>query len=1047
MSKGNAVAKVVDRLPIVDQRTQKQIIEQLQKMAASYVPEWRFSLDNPDPGSALALLFAHLLEGNIARLNQVPLKSFITFLNHFQVSFSPARPALAYLTFKLAEGTPQEVYVEKGLQIAAISPQQIEPIIFETAGPVVLTPAQITSVYALQPSRDSIVLLAEQTDGLIGEAGNGTVLFDHSGVNMQQHVLYLRHNFLFVLEQPAYIELSFFHSINEQAAEEAAHLLTDMRQLSWEYWSAGEWVPFDRVYGRQNIIRLLKLREQAIEEKEVFGQQGYWIRCRMLDRYKKGQQQIALPQQSILNKVQFERMLVKSEYASATAQSGLWADKMYYNDLPLIDENGYFPFGQYFAAHSMFYIASKEAFCKLGAKITVQFEMELVPFRLVPEHPRPIQWKPIMRRDVVDATEIPDMVTIAELQWEYWNGRAWVILQVAAEAKTIFKEVWEGQTIGEVTFDCPADMSEMIVNAEQNYWIRARILQVANAYSANAVYCAPQLQHLRIRYGYEMPLHHPQQLFMYNNLELLERTNEVSSGGSVIRPFVSLDSKEPALMFAFDQPPIKGPIHLYAEVVAPKILDQHIPHMEWQYLRQQAGHQVWTTLPVADETNGFTQTGVIQFVGPTDFAEATYFDKRKYWLRAVNRDHRHEQLAQIASSPRLKELRINTTLAIQQMTVINEFPQRRAAEIGASEQHTYALNQTPILTEQVWVDETNQLTTAEIEQLQRNNVPLNIVTDSADQVIQVWVQYEVVEYWHHSTPFDRHYRVDRALGHLYFGDGKRGKTVAQDGTDKVKVTYTTGGGEVGNVASHTIQTMQNTVAFVERVTNYGAAAGGCDGGNLEEALKRGPKRLAHRNRAVTIEDFEWLAYEAHPNIAKVKCLPNRNILLEKEVGSVVIVVLPKSGGGAGAHFQEIKRSIELRLKEQAAAALVGNIQVLAPAVLEIAVQAIVWVRSMDDVVPAEAELLHKLEQFLDPLTGGTDGQGFDIGQRIHSSMFFALMKSCSYVVHIPQLALDAYKLESGERQEWHLDGAKSLPHSIVMSGKHRIMVEVYKKGE
>lgn len=58
-------------------------------------------------------------------------------------------------------------------------------------------------------------------------------------------------------------------------------------------------------------------------------------------------------------------------------------------------------------------------------------------------------------------------------------------------------------------------------------------------------------------------------------------------------------------------------------------------------------------------------------------------------------------------------------------------------------------------------------------------------------------------------------------------------------------------------------------------------------------------------------------------------------------------------------------------------------------------------------------------------------------------MFYALMKSVGPVVHIPQLLLESYKNENGERSEWNPERIGELPHSIVMSGQHRLTIEIH----
>jgi hypothetical protein len=1035
----------LDRIPVVDDRDRERLIAQIKRIAPFYTPEWKFNPDDPDPGTALALMFIHLLEGNIRRLNQVPYKSFLAFLNRFHVDLAPAQPAVAQLTFHLVEGAPEPVLVEKGTQVAAQVAGDPEPIVFETVGPILLTTANLVELWSVSPRRDRIVKLAALAEGErhleLNRDGRGTALFGQEGENVQSHAMYVRHDFLFLLHHPAVLELTFANGINENAAMESVRLMADPNKVSWEYYHDGEWHPFDRVYGRQTVIRLLKLRHRRLDPCEYDGRQGYWIRCRAktLD-VKSGGAELA--------KVQFDRLTIKSDFAAATDDAGIRPDKLFFNDLQFDAEEGGLAFGDYFAQYGLFYIANEEAFSKRGARITLRFNLSFRQHRFIPDRPPQINWKLIMKRHEVDKTEIPDPITIALVQWEYWNGNTWAMLSVDAAARTLFSTPWEGAEEREVSFVCPEDMAKIFVNAEENYWIRARIVKIDNAYSPNGIYFSPFIERLRIRYGYERPLYPPQALLVENNLERRDHTNEAQSGGFTFRPFVPLDGTAPAVWFGFDAPPERGPIHLYVDVKPRPVAADSTSFIQWEYLRRIGGTAVWAPLAVADDTNEFTRSGYIQFVGPRDFAQATYFGSTRYWIRAVNRDGRYDAEVEAAHVPRALAVLPNTVLAVQQRTIRNELPLRQEVYDTAEEHMTeyYKLAEAPVLSEEVWVDETESLSEEDIRRLEREGTEVDIVRDSEQQVMRVWVRYREVKHFLHSGPDDRHYAIDRATGRLTFGNGTAGKKPPRDREDAVRVTYTTGGGKRGNVPAGAVSSLQSSIAYVDRVVNYAPAAGGCDAGNTEEAVVRGPKRFKHHHRAVTAEDYEWLTREAHPNVAKVKCLPNVNARLEPQPGAVTVVVLPKSGVGGGAHFRELKRTVEAKLLEHAASniAFPGNIQVIEPALLEIGVQATVWVRSMDDVVPVEREIIRKLNEFLDPVTGNADGRGWDIGQIVHPSMFYSLLKSVGPVVHIPRLSLDVYKVEHGDRTEWHPDRIGDLPHSVVVPGMHRVTVELKK---
>lgn len=1037
--------------PTVDERNAAALLEQMKRLAPYYTPEWRFRPEDPDPGTALFLIFSKLLEGNIRRLNQVPYKAFLSFLNRFDASLLPARPALAQVVFSLSDGAAEPVYVEAGTPLSAASPGEPEPVPFETASPLLVTPARLTDVLSISPKRDRIVRLAEEE--IEGEKrefariepgpdGRGVALFGPEGDNLQEHVFYVKHDYLFLLKSPSFIELAVKNTRNEYAVPETVRYLSDRNAVEWEYYAGEEegWLAFDRVLGANDKLRLTKRRRREIAEAELFGETGRWIRCRA----KSLDEATGTPQ---LGGIQLDRLTMKSDFLVVKPEDGIVPDRLYFNDIQLEAEE-HAPFGDFFTPYAAFYIANREAFSKRGAEVTLQFQMNFGEHRLLPDRPPQINWKPIMKRADVDKTEIPDRVTIANVQWEYWNGRGWVQLPVNVEARTMFQTPYEGTQPREIRFVCPDDIEETAVNAEDNYWIRGRILAVENAYSNNAVYFAPKLKRLRARFAYNASTIPPERFVIRNNLEVRERTEEARNGGVEFRPFVKLEGSRPALWLGFDAPPERGPIRLYLSLRAKRTTAQDVPPIDWEYLRQSGGTAVWTPLAAADDTNGFTRSGAIQFVGPRDFAFFEAFGVKRYWIRAVNRDASLD--AAEADVPRVVAATMNAALAVQQETVERELPQR-IEEYDAVEETirvSYVLSRTPVLSESVWVDETATMSEEQAESLKAAGLELDIVRDTVGHLVRCWVRYAPVDRFLSSGPDDRHYAIDRATGRIWFGGGASGggKTPPNLNEDAVRVTYATGGGRRGNVPAGAIQSLRGSIAYIDGVDNPEPAAGGCDSGTVDEAVRRSPKLFAHRRRAVTAEDFEWLTREAHPNVSKVKCLPNLNVKLEKEPGAISIVVLPKSGVGDGPHFQELKRQVEATLLRQAASnvAFPGSIQVMDPAVLEVGVQATLWVRSMDDVVPVEREAIRRLDAFLDPIRGGADGSGWDIGQIVHRSMFFALLKSVGPVLHIPQISLNVYKSENGERIEWSPDRIGDVPHGIVVPGEHRIVVEIGK---
>ncbi|HEV2360667.1 MAG TPA: putative baseplate assembly protein, partial [Acidimicrobiales bacterium] len=144
-----------------------------------------------------------------------------------------------------------------------------------------------------------------------------------------------------------------------------------------------------------------------------------------------------------------------------------------------------------------------------------------------------------------------------------------------------------------------------------------------------------------------------------------------------------------------------------------------------------------------------------------------------------------------------------------------------------------------------------------------------------------WETWTEVDDFAGSGRDDRHVVVDRRSGEVIFGPQVRQPdgTVAQYGAVPAKGStvrvpaYWVGGGGKGNAARGAISILRSTIPFVSRVENRRSAAGGIDGETIDEAKVRGPIVLRTRDRAVTAEDYEHLARQAAPEVARVRCVP------------------------------------------------------------------------------------------------------------------------------------------------------------------------------
>jgi hypothetical protein len=144
-----------------------------------------------------------------------------------------------------------------------------------------------------------------------------------------------------------------------------------------------------------------------------------------------------------------------------------------------------------------------------------------------------------------------------------------------------------------------------------------------------------------------------------------------------------------------------------------------------------------------------------------------------------------------------------------------------------------------------------------------------------------------------AAPHDRVYELDAEAGTVRFGDGLRGR-IPEAGSRVRISTMRSGGGKSGNLAAGNL----TGISFPNlKLVQALETTGGVDAETLEEAEKRIPGELRHRSRAVTEDDYAFLALETPGvELARVEVLPKfkPQQRLSGIIGVVSVMVLPKA---------------------------------------------------------------------------------------------------------------------------------------------------------
>jgi predicted phage baseplate assembly protein len=191
--------------PAVDGRSRDRLRAELLGRVPHYTPEW--APDEDDVGAALVDLFADMAADVTDRLDRVPHKGFVAFLDALGFDRMPPQPARVPLAFEVVETLTENVPVPAGTTVLAPAADEAPEQPFEIApgAGFEATPARLTHVFSADPAANQ---LRAHRDAL--DDGVSTTLFaGPAAENLQQHRLYVGHADLLTLSSPTTIWVEF----------------------------------------------------------------------------------------------------------------------------------------------------------------------------------------------------------------------------------------------------------------------------------------------------------------------------------------------------------------------------------------------------------------------------------------------------------------------------------------------------------------------------------------------------------------------------------------------------------------------------------------------------------------------------------------------------------------------------------------------------------------------------------------------------------------------------------------------------------------------
>lgn len=980
--------------PKLDDRAFEDIVAEAIRLIPRYAPEWT-NHNLSDPGITLIELAAWMTDLILYRLNRVPEKNYVAFLNLLGIKLKPPQAARGLLTFSLVEGADRQL-IREGTQVATPQAADEDTVTFETVRDLVVTKTKLDKAFSYwnETYSDNSMYLGGGREGGFEAFG---------GAERVERFVFLGDQRFANVGDGAVLRVML--GCPDHGGRDLARL------LEWEYWNGQRWkdlMPAQLEVERGEVCFRGPAEVKALT---IHGVEDLWIRGRLAEVPQN-------PQETEIDTIR-ARIEVLGE--------GNPPDRAFAN----LDNNAFialdlgknvWPLGKEPKVDCCLYLACKELLRTPDAEVRVEFAL-------------------------ADTAIIPAPAPAEELTlaWEYFDGKRWRVLGKSGprgqrpgfgdefgfrdETNALSKS-------GVVSFHRPKDLVPGEVNGEENYWIRARIEM--GDYGRPGTY---ELDGDKWVFKDEKPLRPPalrsvafkyreeykdvRHVLTYNDFQYKDATEDARTEYTLFQPFSPVREESPTLYLGFDNKFTNEAHSLYFQMAEKLGLEgqgDEEQRVIWEYWNGKE----WASLTVRDGTKGFCESGFVDFVGPDDFDKSMKFTEERYWLRA------RLEMGGYVKPPRVQRILVNTVEAMHVVTLQNEV-------LGSSDGtplQQFGFSQGPLLEgEVIEVREREAPKDAELEELGDGAVR----TAGEDEGGGFWVRYRAVDSFYQSGPHSRHYLRDFQKGRIQFGDGRRG-AIPQEGRNNIVARrYQVGGGRKGNVNAGTLTALTRAIAYIDGVTNVLAAAGGADPETVEEAKQRAPYQIKSRDRAVTAEDYETLALRASTSLARAKCLPDPT-----HQGAVTVVLVPKQDDQTADWTRKLVPSNELLryvkgyLDERR---LVGTVlKVSKPRYQEFALKVTLLRRTVGTSERLRREIEEKLRRFVHPLLGGRDGKGWPFGRAVLKSELVHLVEEVPGVDAVDALQIfDEDRKVAVEQVRLEPD---ELPHVVGINIVEKVRDEI-----
>lgn len=129
--------------PNLDDRRFQQLVDEAKRYVQQRAPEWT-DHNVSDPGVTLIETFAYLVDQLLYRLNRVPDKNYLAFLDLLGIRLYPPSAAVADVDFWLSAPQPETVTLPAGTEVTTAAGETEEAVVFATTDDLRIVPSELT---------------------------------------------------------------------------------------------------------------------------------------------------------------------------------------------------------------------------------------------------------------------------------------------------------------------------------------------------------------------------------------------------------------------------------------------------------------------------------------------------------------------------------------------------------------------------------------------------------------------------------------------------------------------------------------------------------------------------------------------------------------------------------------------------------------------------------------------------------------------------------------------------------------------------------------